>query len=89
MNCKTCKHWTAPDTHIDKYSIVEICQPVDPDTFEPMVNAFEVRECRSPKIAYFERNPESTGITLVDASEYFARMLTGEDFGCVNHEAVG
>ena len=80
--CKTCKHWIAPGN--DDFQAGYICHPVDPDTYEPMAMPFEVRMCESPKIVFFERSPDSTGISLIDGSEYYASMLTGEDFGCVN-----
>lgn len=35
---------------------------------------------------FFERPSESTSIALVDGSNYFAKLLTPENFGCVNHE---
>ena len=83
--CKTCKHWTSPSAN-ENWDAASICHPVDPDTYERMKMPFEVRMCESPKIVYFERNPDSTGISLTDASRYYASMLTGEDFGCVNYE---
>jgi len=86
--CKTCIYWvsTTKDLNDKEWRMDQICNPVDPDTWEPMQVDFEMRACRSPLICYFERTPEKTGITLCDGSEYLAIMLTGEDFGCINHK---
>ena len=84
--CKTCKHWVKANEN-DDYRASEICTPLDQDELEPMKTEFEVRICKSPKIIFFERSPESTGVSLIDGSCYYAKMLTGENFGCVNHEA--
>jgi hypothetical protein len=80
--CKTCKFWE--EEYWDETQYDPIRHPIDPDTLELMPTNFEVRLCKSSKIAYFERHPESNGISLVDGSDYLALMLTGEDFGCVN-----
>lgn len=87
QTCKTCKHWKAigdsnfrADQRAD-----EVCRPFDPDTYEPMELGYEVRECKSPFLRWFE-TPGPSEAALVDGSEYYAALLTGEDFGCVNHE---
>jgi hypothetical protein len=82
--CKTCKWWKDPEN--EDYKAEWICNPHDQDTFEKAKMPFEVKMCYHPGIAYFERNPSSSGISLVDGSEYYAMMCTGENFGCVNHE---
>lgn len=83
--CKTCKHWKLPPDDEKFWRVKDICNPVDPDTFEPMKLDFEVKMCISDKIVWFERQPESTGVSLMDGSDWFSQMLTGEDFGCVNY----
>lgn len=65
----------------------EICHPTDPDTYEPMVMPFAVKLCRHPKQTFAERPVEADGFGVVDGSEYYARLITAEDFGCVRHEA--
>lgn len=83
--CKTCKFWVVPDER--SWRAREICQPLDPDTYEPMRTEFEVRECASDKIVRFERPVINNGVSLIDGSDYMAKMMTAENFGCVNHEA--
>lgn len=85
--CKNCKHWTPPAAD-DSWRETEICKPSDPETFEPMVMPFEVRICKSPKMLFCERPVESNGTAVADGSDYFASLMTGEDFGCINFEAV-
>jgi hypothetical protein len=80
--CKTCEHWCR--TSDDRWD--GIANPYDPDTMDYAVMPFEVRQCTSPNIVYFERNPNSNGISLKDGSDYRAVMYTGEDFGCVLYE---
>lgn len=83
--CKTCKFWVVPDGN--SWRAKDICQPTDPDTYEPMQTEFEVRECSSLKIFRFERPVINDGVSLIDGSDYMADMMTAENFGCVNHEA--
>ena len=87
QTCKTCKHWTSTsdsgfgaDRRADR-----ICRPIDPDTYELMDLGYEVRECQSPLLCWFE-TPGPNEAALIDGSEYYAALLTGENFGCVNHE---
>lgn len=81
-NCKSCKHWVKPDG--DSYAITN---PVDPDTYQPMVMPFEVRECVHPKLVFCERPVETPGFAVADGSMYRAGLYTTEDFGCVMYEA--
>ena len=96
--CKTCKWWgvkwvplvavagcsnggmTDADSHED------ICEPCDPDTYEPMKMPFAVKMCGCPKLLFHERPVESDGACVADGSTYMANLLTAEDFGCVNHK---
>lgn len=82
MNCKTCKHWTAPE----KGDYDAMFRPYDPDTYEPMEFGFDVRRCQHPSLLFCERPLESNGFAVRDGSEYFAALYTAEDFGCVRHE---
>jgi hypothetical protein len=50
-----------------------------------MALGYEVRKCESPFLRWFE-TPEIDEASLVDGSEYYAALLTGEAFGCVNYE---
>lgn len=84
QTCKTCRHWKEPTEHYAR----DICTPLDQDVMEPMAIGFRVAQCKNPAIAYFETPPEANGISLVDGSEYFAALCTGEDFGCVRHEPI-
>ena len=83
--CCTCKHWIEPDER-GEYAAFRICHPYDQDEFDPMEIDFSVRICKSPKNTIFERSPFSDGVSLIDGSQYYAEMMTGEDYGCVNHE---
>jgi hypothetical protein len=51
-----------------------------------MALGYEVRECKSPLLRWFA-TPGPNEAALVDGSEYYAALLTGEAFGCVNHES--
>lgn len=86
--CKTCAHWKAPPIdgpyEYDRHS--QICNPTDPDTYEPMAMPFEVRLCRHPALTFCERPVERNGFGVADGSEYMAVFATAEDFGCVRHE---
>ena len=77
--CKDCAFW---ENYDDCHG--QITQPVDPDTWEPMDIGFEVKACKSGNITIFERNPNKDGVSLTDGSNYYARMFTGPDYGCVN-----
>jgi hypothetical protein len=83
--CKTCAHWRHPEADDSFYSR-DLCQPKDPDTYEPMDRGFEVRICKQPTQTFAESPTESNGFGLTDASQYFAVLATAEDFGCVRHE---
>lgn len=81
-HCETCKYWKK--VPLDDFD--QIANPTDEDTCEPKEMPFEVRECSSPNITLFERNPNADGISLTDGSDYRAVMYTGPSFGCVLHE---
>jgi hypothetical protein len=81
--CNTCRHWKV-DT--DSVTSTELCNPTDPDTFEPMVMPFEVRECLHPKLQFCERPITVDGFAVADGSTYYAGLFTAQDFGCVRHE---
>jgi len=83
--CKTCRYWIAP-TDTDSYHAQDLCSPVDPDTYEPMKMEYEVRLCKMPTQTFAEFPVERNGFGLTDASEYYAVLVTAEDFGCVRHE---
>lgn len=82
--CATCRHWQTDDD----WRSHDMTHPVDPDTFQPMATAFEVRECKHPKLLFCERPLESNGFAVADGSTYFAALYTAQDFGCVRHESV-
>jgi hypothetical protein len=65
-----------------------MCEPLDPDTYEPMKRAFEVRLCKHPAQTFCEVPVERNGFGLFDGSEYMARLATAEEFGCVRHEPI-
>ena len=75
--CKTCKHWTGDDHRTS---------PEDPDTYEPMDMPWPVRYCEHPRLMRFERPVDPDQASCMDGSYYIAKLATGPDFGCVNHE---
>lgn len=81
--CNTCKWWTKPE---DGDGIMKITDPIDPDTYDPMEMPWDVRFCACPRIRFYERPIEPDEAAVVDGSEYFAKLCTGPDFGCVLHE---
>ena len=89
QRCATCKHWQEPN---EKYDL--ILYPFHPGTCErtkteeEAANVFghRVRYCRNPKVEFYQR-PKIDGAAVVDGSEYRAELITGEEFGCVLHEA--
>lgn len=83
--CKTCQHWTMPVEADAGYSL---CEPLDPDTYEPMERTFKTRVCMHPKQTMFEAPVEINGFGLTDGSKYYAALCTAEEFGCVRHEPV-
>ena len=92
--CSTCKHWRREDQ--DKYNYLEITMGYRPgggyDYVEDEQEAikvwgYRVRRCTHPKLLFYER-PESNAATVVDGSQYKAKLFTGEQFGCVLHELM-
>ena len=84
QRCETCKWWIIP-ARID-YEGRQMCNPLDQDTYEPMERQFEIRMCKMPTQTFHESPIESDGFGLTDASQYFALLVTAENFGCVKHE---
>lgn len=78
--CKTCKYWTD-----DEYN--NMCNPVDPDDYEPMDRGFKCKICKMPTQTFCESPVENNGFGLADGSLYYAILVTAEDFGCVRHES--
>jgi len=93
--CATCKFWVLDPGKSESHRTDDIIWPCDPVTYEretdEQKNADKwggrVRACISPQIKFYER-PSMGGIALVDASEYFAGMVTSETFGCTNHQPI-
>jgi hypothetical protein len=90
--CKTCKHWLVADN--DNSYGRSIISPYDPVTYvqEKTEEAialkwgYNVRYCRHPKLEFHQR-PEQNALSVIDGSQYYGALLTGEDFGCILHEA--
>jgi hypothetical protein len=80
--CKTCEHWKVYDGNLWD----GITDPTDVDG-NPMEMTFLVRDCQHPALVMFERTCEKNGFGLTDASQFFARLSTAENFGCVRHES--
>jgi hypothetical protein len=80
--CATCVHWRDSQKHHRGPRDLAVLGPdYRPVTPQP----FELHECLSPKVRFYER-PEVDGVALMDGSEFFATMVTGPDFGCIHHE---
>ena len=81
--CKTCAHWRTPaEAKYGDCVADRICNPDDPDTGDAMALPFEVRVCKHPAQTFSERPVEANGFGVIDGSEYYARLITAEDFGC-------
>ncbi len=83
--CKTCAHWHKP-TNKDNPNDSSITEALDPDTYEPMDRGFETRICDHPQQTCFEPPVSDNTFALTDASTYYARLATAENFGCVLHK---
>lgn len=90
-HCKTCKWWT-PVNDIGGYGYADALGIYDPVTFDRYDDAtllrlhgFSVAQCTSPHVRFYER-PARDGVALFDGSQYFAQIITGEDYGCIKHE---
>jgi hypothetical protein len=86
VNCRTCKHWKAPEHNAIDYPLERY---EDPDNFEsaPRDDQHQHRLCRAVKRVdrYDEPKPTPKAFTQ-DASGYMALLWTAPDFGCVLHE---
>jgi hypothetical protein len=78
--CKNCKWWQTKND----WDYEGIRYDRDPN-YERILNKVYAQECKSPKLKFYER-PDPDGACVVDGSQYRAELLTGPDFGCVNHE---
>lgn len=85
--CKTCQHWQDPNS--DDFYARSLCKPLDPENnYKPMERGFSCKVCALPTQTFAEAPVERNGFGLVDGSEYYAALVTAEDFGCVRHEAA-
>lgn len=87
--CSTCRYWLdeheAPQKWGHCYLVGSLCHPIDLDTGKRMKLPFEVKICTNPKLFFAERPVEEDGFAVVDGSEYYAALVTAENFGCVLH----
>jgi len=87
--CNTCKYWVERKDN-NSFRGEDIISPRDPETWdqeegEEAIAAkwgHNVRFCGHPKLEFSQR-PESDGMAVIDGSEFWAALLTGEDFGCI------
>jgi hypothetical protein len=84
--CGTCRWWQtgSKDYHRDETQL-EVRDAVTFERVEPQ--PFELRQCKHPKLRFYER-PEIDGAALLDGSEFFATLVAGPHWGCVNHEQL-
>lgn len=93
MKCKDCKHWKLPKEE-DYWPGYEIVMPltfpdyehIKDETEQVKLLGYSLKYCTSPKLL-FHRTPTKDGACMVDAEEYKANLITGEDFGCANFES--
>lgn len=91
--CKTCQHWVTPKDNENPYRYKDLISPYDPVTHEQERTeeeiaskwGYNVRFCEHPKLKSCQR-PDQKGFAVVDGSEYYVALVTGEDFGCILHE---
>ena len=89
--CNTCKYWVKTKDN-NSYRGDDIISPRDPESYEQEEGeeaiaakwGHTVRFCGHPKLEFSQR-PESNAMAVIDGSEYWAALLTGEDFGCILH----
>lgn len=88
--CLTCKHWKRDgETCRSAFDGDEDEETVDLDGWNRVGKsyAFEIGICDQPKLLKFIRPESADGLAVLDGSTYMARLLTAQDFGCVNHTA--
>jgi hypothetical protein len=78
--CETCGWWQEASTNDDRARFNDASLR-ESYTYEIIA---AVRFCHSPALRFSER-PADDGAAVVDGSGYFAALLTGPQFGCVNH----
>lgn len=81
-NCSTCKWWINDENNYNEYDYIKY--DINPVTGEK-IGLHKVKECQNPKLVFYE-TPSKDGACVVDGSQYKAELLTGPNFGCVNHE---
>ena len=89
--CNTCRWWL----HVENRYISEVDPDVNPITLKRFKTleekkkcyVHEVRYCTHPKVLFYRR-PSADGRAVFDGSMYQAFIATGQDFGCINHEAI-
>lgn len=91
--CKNCKYWVLPKDG-EYFDADDLVMPKDPDnegeylrtdSSQREQTGHVVRYCVSKKVKKFVR-PDADGCSVIDAYDYMAVMITGENFGCVNFE---
>lgn len=94
--CLTCKWWQVGEGDLGNHGDIINPQdhiPIDSDDRwgdldEHLVQeryGHVMRRCTSPRILFYQR-PGIGGACVVDGSNYMARLLTSESFGCTLHE---
>lgn len=81
-DCKSCVHWGIREE--DRYC--GVLTPLDTDTGEEMELPYKVKYCNSPDVLFYERPVKPNQACVVDGSEYMAKLITGPEYGCVNHK---
>lgn len=67
----------------------KLVYPLDEDHLERKEMPFEVRQCYSPMLLKLERPITEYHATVADGSGFFARLVTGGNFGCNGYEIEG
>lgn len=89
--CRTCRWWQTADAregdqNIKNLEDVNDLLGLQDDPGVDVVHTVPLRLCCSPYLRRFEQPDANNGATLLDGEGYAAALLTGPDFGCVNHE---
>jgi hypothetical protein len=92
--CRSCRWWKEYDNDDENSSIGvrNVTVGNHPVTYDVLsesqaaqLHGYLVRQCVNPKLLFYER-PSRNALAILDGSQYFAALVTGEDFGCVSHD---
>lgn len=88
--CKTCRFWIQRENQnvrtFSRHQPIAGPQELkDAAELYGVGHVYETRECTA---ARFAEIPAPNGSAIIDGSEYWAGLFTGEDFGCVQWKGL-